>query len=64
MNSISRSSIKKVLKIAEQIRLIRDPIILKKKKNKIFNQSWKKEKIKALFKRNANLILFYNLNKI
>ncbi len=39
MNSISRSSIRKALKIDEQIYSIRDLTILKKKKNKIFNQS-------------------------
>ena len=44
MNSISRSSIKKVLKTAEQIRLIEDPTILKKKEKQDIQPILKKKK--------------------
>jgi len=39
MNSTFKLSIEKTLKTAERIHSIGDPTILKKEKNKIFNQS-------------------------
>jgi len=64
MNSIFRSSIEKALKTAEQIYSIGDPTILKKEKNKIFNQFFLKKRIETLFEQSINSTLFYNLDKI
>ncbi len=53
MNSTSKSSIGKVLKTAIQIYSTESPTTSKKK-----------ERIKVLFERNTNSMLFYNLGRI